>query len=355
MKKSFIQLMILCGLSLMIASCDDDDDDMVNTEAGTLNGGPFNFVIDGNPDMVSGITQSGDMRGSNSSFVITDDAGNILGLPPNMTALEGVNFDGAGPGICLIWYIRYEDGLMGLEEGENADDLTGNYDLSNSITVDRQGINGGAISGGPFTFIVDGEADMVSGITLDDTNVNGPNSTWVITDDENNILGIPPTLADVEGVNFDGAGGGICLIWHMSYGTDLMGAEVGNNVSDLTGAYGLSNSIMVTRGTAGMLSGGPFNFDIDGTPDMVSGITVTDNFDLANTSYVITDDAGNILGLPGTMTDLEGVDFDPAGAGVCLIWRITYADDLTGLEVGENAANLSGTYSLSNSITVNRN
>ncbi|QCK15765.1 hypothetical protein DCC35_13935 [Mangrovivirga cuniculi] len=134
-----------------------------------------------------------------------------------------------------------------------------------------------------------------------------------------------------------------------------MGAEVGNNVSDLTGSYGLSNSIMVTRATAGTLDGGPFNFDIDGTPDMVSGITVSDNFDLANTGYVITDDQGNILGLPPTMDDLEGVDFDAAGVGVCLIWRITYSEGLTGLETGQNAADLEGTFSLSNSITVNRN
>ncbi|QCK15764.1 hypothetical protein [Mangrovivirga cuniculi] len=219
MKKHFILLIIFGCLSVITTSCDDDDDDVtINPEAGTLDGGPFNFVVDGNPDMVSGITLSGDMRGSNSSFVITDDAGNILGLPPTMSDLEGVNFDDAGPGVCLIWYIRYEDGLAGLAPGENASDLTGNYDLSNSITVNRDGLNGGMITGGPFTFIVDGEMDMVSGISLDDSEVNGPNTTWVITDDQNNILGIPPTLADVEGVNFDGAGGGVCLIWHMTFG-----------------------------------------------------------------------------------------------------------------------------------------
>ncbi|WP_157811784.1 hypothetical protein [Tenacibaculum sp. SZ-18] len=54
-----------------------------------------------------------------------------------MAALESVNFDGAGVGECLIWYIRYEDGLEGLEIGRNASDLKGCFDLSNSMTVNR--------------------------------------------------------------------------------------------------------------------------------------------------------------------------------------------------------------------------
>ena len=79
-------------------------------EAGELSGGPFYFCVDGTEDMVSGIGMSGDATGSNSSFVITDDTGKILGLPPTLEAVEGVNFDGAGAGTCLIWYLRYEDG-----------------------------------------------------------------------------------------------------------------------------------------------------------------------------------------------------------------------------------------------------
>ena len=87
---------------------------------------------------------------------------------------------------------------------------------------------------------------MVSGITLDGT-ATGTNSTWVITDDQGVILGLPPTLADVEGVDFDGAGVGVCLIWYLRFENDLMGAEVGMNANDLTGCFSLSNSIMVTR------------------------------------------------------------------------------------------------------------
>ena len=354
MKKILSKLLSLTVVAALMVSCADDEPSPIVPDAGSLSGGPFTFVVDGVADNVSGITVEGDPVGSNSSFVITDDQNNILGLPGTMTDLEGVDFDGAGVGVCFIWYIRYEDDLTGLEQGASTNNLEGTFDLSNSIMVSRNSIMGTTISGGPFTFVVDGTADMVSGITLDDSNVNGLNTTWVITDADNNILGLPGTLADVEGVDFDGAGAGICFIWHLTYGDGLTGLEQNANTSGLMGNFALSNSIMVTRASAGEVAGGPFTFIVDGTADNVSGLTVSMNEDLTNTGYVVTDDQNNILGLPPTMEALEGVDFDGAGAGVCLIWRITYEDGLTGLEVGGNAGDLSGTFSLSNAVTVTR-
>ncbi|MBT8253828.1 MAG: hypothetical protein KJN68_07640, partial [Bacteroidia bacterium] len=161
-------------------------------------------------------------------------------------ALEGVDFDGAGGGTCLIWYLRYEEGLQGAEVGMNANDLQGVFDLSNSIEVVRNAPDGGQILGGPFTFTIDGNPDNVSGISLDG-NQAGSNSTWVITDDTGNILGLPPTLADVEGVDFDGAGPGVCLIWYLRFEDGLQGAEIGMNANNLSGCFSLSNSISVTR------------------------------------------------------------------------------------------------------------
>ena len=97
-----------------------------------------NFTIDGTPDMVSGITlNSTDLTGTNQTYVITDDNLNILGVPPTIEAVEGVDFDGAGVGVCLIWHLTYEDGLTGLETGMNAADFDGFYALSNAITVTR--------------------------------------------------------------------------------------------------------------------------------------------------------------------------------------------------------------------------
>ncbi|SNZ00927.1 spondin domain-containing protein [Flagellimonas pacifica] len=352
-------LMLLC-IGVIFTSCDGDTDDApLALEAGTLSGGPFAFTVDGTPDMVSGITlDNSNVNGTNKTYVITDDSGKILGLPPTLEAVEGVNFDQAGAGICLIWHAVYEDGLTGLEVDMNTSDLSGEYDLSNSITVTRNGLNAGTLSGGPFYFTVDGAPDMVSGITLDDADLNGTNQTYVITDDESNILGLPPTLEAVEGVNFDGAGAGVCFIWHLTYEDGLEGLEANKNVADFSGKYALSNSIKVTRSAlnAGVLAGGPFTFTVDGEADMVSGITLDDT-DLNGTkqTYVITDDKNNILGIPPSLEAVEGVNFDEAGAGVCLIWHLTYEEDLEGLEKGKNVADFTGNYALSNSITVTRN
>ncbi|RZS93206.1 hypothetical protein [Aquimarina brevivitae] len=219
--------------------------------------------------------------------------------------------------------------------------------------------NAGTISGGPFTFDVDGESDFVSGITLDSSTSLGANSTWIITDDQGNILGLPPTLTAVEGVNFDGAGPGVCLIWYARYNGTVTGLEMGMNANDITGDFNLSNSITVTRNqvvNAGSLSGGPFEFTVDGAADFVSGITLDDTFAFGeNSTWIITDDTGTILGLPPTLTAVEGVNFDDAGPGVCLIWYARYNGMVTGLETGMNANAIMEDFDLSNSVRVTRN
>jgi hypothetical protein len=246
-----IKKMILATLAIALfaTSCSSDDDNTpiaITPNAGTLLGGPFTFCIDGTADNVSGISTDPNAAGTNRTFVITDATGVILGLPPTIEALQGVNFDDAGSGICLIWYLRFEDGLVGAEPGMNANNLVGSFSLSNSIIVTRNEPNGGTISGGPFNFTIDGTADFASGITLDGT-ATGTNSTWVVTDANGNILGLPPTIAALEGVDFDGAGVGVCLIWYLRFEDGLQGAMIGENASDLQGCFSLSNSITVNR------------------------------------------------------------------------------------------------------------
>jgi len=72
--------------------------------------------------------------GPHSVWVITDEAGTILDLP----FAPPFDFEGAGAGVCLIWHLRYIDGLAGANIGENAANLQGCYDLSNPITVTRE-------------------------------------------------------------------------------------------------------------------------------------------------------------------------------------------------------------------------
>ncbi|MCW5518195.1 agarase, partial [Muriicola sp. Z0-33] len=120
----------------------------ISVDGGTLSEDPFFFCVgDGQPDHVSLVSVEG-AEGPNAQWVVTDEAGTILGLPPTP---EAVNFDGAGPGVCLIWHLRYADGLVGLEAGNNVADLMGVYDFSDdNVRVYRSQPEGGEISGGPF-------------------------------------------------------------------------------------------------------------------------------------------------------------------------------------------------------------
>jgi hypothetical protein len=211
-------------------------------EGGELSGGPFEFCVgDSIPDHVSGIELTGNV-GGNSQYVVTDTAYVILGLP---AVPDSVDFDIAGSGICLIWHVSYEDGLSGLELGNNLmTDLEGCFGLSNSIMVIRNQIpEGGVLTGGPFEFCIDSIPDFVSGVEL--TGNTGSGSIYIITDTLYNILDLP-ILPD--SVDFNEAGPGVCLIWHLSYEGLLTGAEVGNNaLTDLVGCFSFSNSITVVK------------------------------------------------------------------------------------------------------------
>ncbi|WP_191860541.1 T9SS type A sorting domain-containing protein [Hanstruepera ponticola] len=289
-----------------------------------------------------------DAMGDNSLWVITDANLNILGTPPS----PPFDLEGAGEGVCIIWHLSYADSVD-LNGVTNAADLMGCYDLSNPITVTRNGVNGGelAIAGSGDTEIEicagDGESDAFD-VTLEDAM--GDNSLWVITDADLNILGTPPSPP----FDLEGAGEGVCLIWHLSYAdsVDLTGVT---NAGDLMGCYDLSNPITVTRNG---VNGGELAIAGSGDTEIeiLAGDGQSDAFDVTldgamgdNSLWVITDTDLNILGTPPSPPfDLEG-----AGEGVCLIWHLSYADsvDLTGIT---NAGDLMGCYALSNPITVTR-
>ncbi len=327
------------------------------TNGGTIAGGPFEFCVgDGEVDNVSGITLTGN-TGTNSQWVITDDQGLILGLPP----MPGVvDFDVAGPGVCLIWHLSYEDDITGLAAGENTANFGGTFSLSNSISVTRNQPEGGTLTGGPFEFdaVGDGTPDMIPAGAITLTNNSGQNSQWIVTDASGNILGLPPMPSVVD---FDGAGFGDCLIYHLSYDDGIVGLAPGQNIADLEGCHSISNSILVARTTAdgclangGMLNGGPFEFDAvgDGTPDMIpAGSISLINAAGQNSQWIVTDASGNILGLP-PMPSV--VDFDGAGFGDCLIYHLSFDDGIVGLAPGQNIADLEGCHSISNSILVAR-
>ncbi len=220
---------------------------------------------DGIDDIVN-VTLSGN-TGDNSQWVITDTNGDIIGLFDTPT----FNFEGAGPGICVIWHLSYQDGLIGLMIGNNVTDLQGCYSFSNSISVMRSDPEGGEISTNDDTSICvgDGIGDFID-VSL--TGASGTNQGWIITDNTGNILALPAAPP----FNFDGAGPGICLIWSISYEPGLMGLSSGSNISGLEGCYELSsNSITVTRTEAPSLSLSATDVSCNGGNDGSISSTVT--------------------------------------------------------------------------------
>ena len=111
--------------------------------------------------------------------------------------------------------------------------------------IDTCNVDGGMlslVSGGVDTTICagDGTSDAF-GVTITDTQ--GTNFAWVITDEDLNILALPPSPP----FDLDGAGPGTSLIWGLSFEDGLTGAEVGANAGDLMGCFDLSNPITVIR------------------------------------------------------------------------------------------------------------
>ncbi|MFT6997671.1 MAG: hypothetical protein ACJAQ4_001425 [Cryomorphaceae bacterium] len=301
-------------------------------------------ALDGVADPIN-VALTGE-TGENMAWVITDADLNILDLP----AGPPFDLEGAGEGLCIIWHLSWSGELNGAVVGENAGDLSGDcFDLSNPIEVTRYVADGGEISTDDPTTIcaLDGVADPIN-VTL--TGETGENMAWVITDADLNILDLP----DGPPFDLEGAGEGLCIIWHLSWSGELNGAAVGENAGDLSGdCFDLSNPIEVTRYVA---DGGEISTDDPTTICVGDGIG--DPIDVTLTgetgesmAWVITDADLNILDLPaGPPFDLEG-----AGVGVCLIWHLSWTGELNGAAVGENAGNLTGDcFDLSNPIEVNR-
>ncbi len=196
---------------------------------------------DGEPDPIT-VNTSGASTGVAKQWVVTDANGLILALPPSNV----IDLDGAGPGLCLIWCLVYDGSITGAEVGNNASDIQGCFDLSNSLPVDRLSTEPATISTTDPTVVCvnDMEDDFVD-VTVDDPGM-GSNAAWVITDANGVILALP----QLPPFNFEPTGAGNCLIWYLTFEDGLMGAELGANAADLQGCFSLSDPILIERNDA---------------------------------------------------------------------------------------------------------
>ncbi len=119
------------GVKFRFGACDDEYP--CTAESATISTEDLTVICadDGVADPIDVTVEGG--NGTDSQWIITDADGNILSLP------EAPPFDleGAGAGVCQIWYVTYEEPLEGAEIDANVADLSGCFALSNAISVTR--------------------------------------------------------------------------------------------------------------------------------------------------------------------------------------------------------------------------
>ena len=274
------------------------------------------------------------------AYVITDEDNVILEIADGNTA----DFDAAPPGTCRVWGLSYL-GTITAQPGENAATTTLTddcFELSeNFITVVREVPEGGTVSttdGATSVIICPGD-DNPDVINFASQGASGGNFTYVITDENNIILGLP----DGDSQDFDGAGTGTCRVWGLSYSGNIT-ASIGDDAAVVAlsdDCFDLSdNFIEVIRtvaegGTVSTTSGDTLIYVCaeDGVADQVTFVS-TGASD-ANFTYVITTDDNTILSI------LEGdmIDFEVAGIGICRVWGLSYTGTIIAMP-GENAASV---------------
>ncbi len=325
----------------------------VQTEAGHTQ--VYTCPGDGIADVVS-FTYEGTSEAS-FTYLITDPDFNILGVPDGTSQ----DFEGAGIGVCLVWGLNYEGDLLASVGGNaKTDELaSGCYGLTETpITVTRAIPEGGQI----LTANGEDEIDLCVGDGLSDLTefeghgISEAGFRLVVTDDANNIVGLPPANA----VDFDDAGQGVCRVWGASYtgnfllelGQNIEDAEISDACNDLSDGFVQVNRTEVKGGTVQTTDGATtvYTCTQDGTDDVFNferSDAMGDHF-----KYVITTPDLEILGIVDNMQN-----FDGAPPGICWVWGLSYSGGLTA-EVGDNAGEVSlsdGCSDLSdNYIVVNR-
>ena len=185
--------------------------------------------------------------GPEFTYVVTDEAGIILGLPP----ADSLDFEEAGIGVCLVWGLSFS-GSLTAQVGDDAtttplsDD---EFDLSdNFIVVNRDVPNGGLISTtdgvvDTTIMVLDGIPDVIQFISDSTSNSK---FIYVVTDTSGIIL----ALTEADSLDFDSSGVGVCLVWGLSY-TGEITAQVGDNALEVAlsdGCFDLSdNSLRIDR------------------------------------------------------------------------------------------------------------
>lgn len=297
---------------------------------------PIIVCPDGTPNVIDFETTG--TSTSTYAYVITTDALTIVDLADGDT----YDFDALEEGTYYAWGLAYTGNLTaGAGDDASAVVLSDECnDLSdNFVTVIVETPNGGTVATANgettvFTCPGDGVADVIE---FDSAGTSQGAHTYVITDENNEILALPSG----DSYDFDDAPAGTCRVWGLTY-TGNITAEVGDIATDVAltdDCFDLSeNFITVIRQTP---DGGTISLD-DGTTDAFTcpgdGMADMLTFERMGTypgpfAYVITDEDNVILDFANGNT----YDFDNAPAGTCRVWGLAYTGEVTAM-IGDTAS-----------------
>ncbi len=299
------------------------------------------------PDPID-VTVVGDGIGTNNGWVVTDNATNdILALP----AGPPFDFNDQPVGVCGIWYIRYEDGLTGLEVGMNVSDLSGCFDLSNPILVTRvdEGNpcppeNDEAMTATPLTvgMVFADFAVIGSNLNATDSVDTAPSCAAFNGSDVWYIVEVPATgNVTVETDTDDGSVG--------DTGLSIFEGDLGSLIEvqcNDDGGNGLYSLISLTGRTPGEVlyarvwefggdTEGTFQISAyDNTPDCVAPINLG-TLNITETSADLTwEDGGNVVNPTESYTVEWGETGFALGTGTIVTGITDTMLPLTGLDIG---------------------
>ncbi len=348
------------------------------TDGGTISTTSSTTVcaLDGVADVIDAVAGN-DQVGDDYGWLITDAATGTI-LSPGVVAMNSATFspdlEGAPVGTCQIWAISWNGTLSGATQGANVSGVSSDqcFDLSNSIDVERKGIDGGSISTTSTTTVcaLDGNADIIDAVAGNDQV--GDNYAWLITDAATGTILSPGAVAQNTATfspDLEGAPVGTCQIWVISWNGNLTGATQGANVSGVSSdqCFDLSNSIDVVRETCTPCNadGGTISTTspttvcaLDGVADIIDAVAGNDQVG-DDYGWLITDAATGTILSPGVVA-INSATFSPdlegAPVGTCQIWAISWNGTLTGATQGANVSDVSSDecFDLSNSIDVER-
>ena len=129
--------------------------------------------------------------GEFSSWVVLDASRNIISIPSGSTFDFETSTHGAG--LCIICHVSYNGSLVGFEVGLNADNVTGDVDFSNEISITKFTTGGPCGNGGLIN-----DEDVEGFSESRSFNENSVGETSIYPNPVENTLFINPDFGDIR-------------------------------------------------------------------------------------------------------------------------------------------------------------